>query len=448
VKRSSIDTLSESLVMKNICKLILPILLVCATASVYAQTLEQLESQWRSANSAPTPEKFQQLLPKLLAYRSQAGGNWQVNYMLGSSYCHIPGQEQNGKIALYRVLGGTSPEAAHTAAEQAISDCGGQTTIAPAISISVVPISGQVGATIRGKGGYEIDPRKETRVTKQQLSPVSVSELQKRLFLSTQSSNAVRATLARLGDPRARASALDGLVVVTGTAELPPEETVRCLAPYRRALEQQFGMLSPSALITVYVVTPDELLDYAARIHGINLPLGTVAYSVYEDLSIVGISSYQACGSLAHELVHLLIRQKFGDSPAWLEEGLASEVAVANPSSGTFRLGKSWRDVSLAQRWDLRPTVAKLIKSSWVDYAANDVSQVENVVALNAMSASFIRYLDSRGKLIPIYNAMRDALNSSDPLSDANILEQNLGINLDAIDADFVRWFGPLSSYR
>jgi hypothetical protein len=40
---------------------------------------------------------------------------------------------------------------------------------------------------------------------------------------------------------------------------------------------------------------------------------------------------------MAHELVHLLIRQNLSMSPAWLEEGLASEVALALPTANRFK---------------------------------------------------------------------------------------------------------------
>ena len=45
--------------------------------------------------------------------------------------------------------------------------------------------------------------------------------------------------------------------------------------------------------------------------------------------ALVGIAAPEACGSMAHELVHLTIRSSFPMSPPWLEEGLASAVALA-----------------------------------------------------------------------------------------------------------------------
>jgi hypothetical protein len=174
----------------------------------------------------------------------------------------------------------------------------------------------------------------------------------------------------------------------------------------------------------------------------VDLPLGTVAYSVFEDLSIVGIDDFEACGSLAHELVHLAIRQNFGDSPAWLEEGLASEVAVAEPKQNTFGFSNSWRDEMLRRHWDLRPSVSELLSKTWADYTANDITQVDRVAALQAMAASFIRYLDAKQKLGPVYFAMRESLSLPSAQSDQNILQSKLGMNLVQIDSDFLKWFG------
>ena len=66
---------------------------------------------------------------------------------------------------------------------------------------------------------------------------------------------------------------------------------------------------------------------------------------------------------------------------------------------------------------------------------------MDGVTALHGMAAVFIRYLDSRGKLLPVYLAMRDSLASTGARPDQQILEQALGATVDQIDADFVTWF-------
>jgi len=421
----------------------LAVLVVGTMGTATGQTLAQLQEQWRQINMMPSPTRFAQLVPKLLAYRERAGGRtWQLNYMLGSSYCRIPGQEEKGKLALRRVLESYGlPDAARKAAQNVKDGCGSQSGGAQELSFSIVIVSGQMGAVVHDKGGYEVDTESEQTSNKFQVSPITADKLQRRVFKPSDSAAAVKAAVARNTIPAvAKGAFVDGLVVTSSYPDLPPRATGDCLIRYRNPLESQFKMKLPVGLITVYTVVPEQLQDYAARLHGVNLPFGTVAYSVYEDLSIVGVASYRRCGSLAHELVHLSIRQNFGDSPAWLEEGLASEVAVATPEQSTFRFNKSWRDDELHRHWDLRPSVSQLLNKTWSDYAANDMSQVNRVATLHATAASFIRYLDAKQKLVPIYLAMRDSLSSDSPYSDQKILEMTLGMNIERIDADFVQW--------
>jgi len=421
-------------------------LLLVFSAARYgrAEELDDLKAEWRAVNAAPSAAAFDRLLPKLLAYRARAGAKgWELNYMLGTSFCHVPGKEENGKVALYRVLGSYGvPPAGLEAAQNALTACGERRSAAPELTVNVGLVSAQMGATLRGKGGFEVDPGAGSTTRKLEVSPVPVANLRKFLFRPDQANAAVSAAIARTKDPQVRGRFRDGFVVTTASGELPPEETARCLAPYRDILVRQFGMAAPRALITTYVVEPEELPRYAARLHGVMLPLGVVAYSVYEDLSIVGVASMDACGSLAHELVHLLIRQNFGDSPAWLEEGLASEVAVANRPESTFHFPRSWRDETLSRYWNQRPKVAELLKARWTSYYTSEMGEVNRVAALHGMAAAFIRYLDAKGKLVPVYTAMRDALSGDGALTDEAILEKSLGRSVAEVDEDFVTWFG------
>jgi hypothetical protein len=409
-------------------------------AACAAQTLDQLQEQWRAIRNTP-PHDFAQLVPKLVRYRDRQGGkSWQLNYMLGSSYCQI-GQTENGKIALHRVLGSIGlPQNARDAAEEVLANCGGTSVPAQEPSLVLVPVSGQLGPIWHGKGGYEIDEEATPVANKPRISPVPVSELKKRIYGIDHAQDALNASLARQ-DGRARGAFASGFVV-TSTVPLSPEETGKCLALYRRPLKAQFQMESPEPLITVYVVKLGEVPKYAQDLHGVKLPLGTVAYSVFEDLSIVGVAGYSTCGSLAHELVHLSIRVSFGDAPAWLEEGLASAVAVARPQEDTFRFGKSWREDMLNRHWDLRPSVAQLLDKTWTDYTSDQAVQMSRVAALHAMAASFIRYLDSKNKLVPVYLAIRDTLSKPTARSDKDILEAELAMSVERIDADFVQWLG------
>jgi hypothetical protein len=63
----------------------------------------------------------------------------------------------------------------------------------------------------------------------------------------------------------------------------------------------------------------------------------------------------------------------------WLEEGLASAVALAWPEPNRFRFARGWRDTTLANDWALRPRVGELLEMSWADFGAATREDVRRV---------------------------------------------------------------------
>jgi hypothetical protein len=131
-------------------------------------------------------------------------------------------------------------------------------------------------------------------------------------------------------------------------------------------------------------------------------------------------------------------------SPAWLEEGLASEVAVAASSPNALKFGYSWRDEVLKDDPNVRPQVSSLIEMPWSRFSVSNRSEIRQVAGIQAMAAVFIRYLDAKGKLSETYFAVRDSHFSpgiSGFRSYREILESQLGMSIGEIDRDFERWF-------
>ena len=61
------------------------------------------------------------------------------------------------------------------------------------------------------------------------------------------------------------------------------------------------------------------------------------------------------------------------------------------------------------------------------------------------MAAVFVRYLDAKKKLQPIYFALRDQrfpAGATAPRPAAEIVQEQMGMNMAQMDADFLRWFG------
>ena len=430
--------------MKATVKLLLVTIVTVSSISA-TDTMDQMIALW-------TQKRYDVVLPQLRQYRKQPlGRKWQVDYMIGTSVCHSTGDRHQGVAYLSNVFAYKGiPDTARTATEQEIKFCLQTTAVTrpEQPSFDLVPIGGQVTspASVEGKGGYNfIRANGVVTNTKEAVTPIPITELKKRVFGSDRSDEALKAASARLPGKTKGLVANGFVIVCSGYCEFPLRDVTDCLERFKKPLRSQFQMLLPTDLITVYV--PQDLYfvqQYANQLHGIQLPLGTVAYSVLEDLSMVGIAG-QGCGSLAHELTHLSIRSNFGDSPAWLEEGLASEIAVGSPVGDSFRFGPSWRDTTLREQWDLRPTVAKLMAMNWSDFAATDQDSVRRVAAIHAMAAVFVRYLDQKHKLNPVYFAIRDGRflsDSAERRTDASIVEEQLGMNLAHVDADFVKWFG------
>ena len=431
--------------MKQFFKLLLLCVLTVQCCSA-EDAIDGMISLW-------TQKKYDVVLPKLLQYRKQQfGRKWQVDYMIGTSECHGLGDKHLGVAYLSNVFGYKgAPDSARSATEQEINFCLQRAVVTKPEepSFYLVPIAGQVTnpASVEGKGGYNfIAANGVVTTTKPSLTPLPIAELQKRVFSADHADQALQSASARLGGKTTGLIA-DGFVIVcTGECHYPLEQVAICLNSFKQPLESEFQMVLPTSLITVYI--PEDLpavQTYARRLHGVQLPMGTVAYSVLEDLSMVGIAG-EGCGSLAHELTHLSIKNNFGDSPAWLEEGLASEVAVGTPAGDSVHFSKSWRDETLRQTWAQRPNVATLISLKWSDFAAKDESSIQKVAAIHAMAAVFVRYLDQKQKLRAVYLAVRDERfprSFGEHRTTTSIVEEQLGMNLADVDTDFVKWFSP-----
>jgi hypothetical protein len=297
------------------------------------------------------------------------------------------------------------------------------------------------------KGGY-ISTGEE--VSGSAVSPKPASELLARRVPLSEPQKALDAALARLGG--AATGGIVGSFAITTSRSDPSRGFAigKCLSFYSQPLRDEFDINPPGYMVTVYTADwTDQVYDYARRLHGLTLPNGVVAYSVAEDMSLTGMADPSSCGSMAHELVHLLIKEKFPMSPAWLEEGLASEVAVAAPQGNRFRFAPSWRDRTLRENWGLRPPVGKLLDLSWSDFNASSTADMRRAAAVQAMAAVFIRYLDAKGKLPDVYFTVRDRVFSAD-LSEVRtyrqIVGESLGANVDDIDKDFEKWFKAADS--
>ena len=436
--------------------------------SACAQDLTQIESTWqqtldalKSGNSQKANDLFADFNRKVRAYLTANGRTWQIEYLVGSLNCQFPQTRASGAQFLNDILQNNRGlnEAGTKELQRQIAACTAPVPSAapnpetrPELPRDIADASAHFQSPgVHGdmKGGYNYRVENEAAAA---ISPIPAAELMSRRVPLSDPQGALSQALVRLGLP-ATGAIVNEFAVTTPTPNRANALAIgKCLETYTGPLKKQFQIEPATYMVTVYTAdSPEQVYQDASRLHGLNLPQGVVAYSVPEDMSLAGVGYPDACGSLAHELVHLLIKRSFAVSPAWLEEGLASQIAVANPTPGGFQFAWSWRDDTLSENFGLRPKVNELLDAPWSSFSPKGYFEMPQTAATQAMAAVFIRYLDSKGKLSDVYFAVRDQHFSPDLSqykSYREIVEEQLGMNITQVDADFAQWFEAQKSAR
>ena len=367
----------------------------------------------------------------------------QIEIILGVLGCAVGNNDDKemGRAALDYVLEyGKGIQQIRTTLKQVRAACAGSQPVnMPAAStMDFVLVSASGGPGVSGKGGFMMtEPVPSVAVT-----AISAAELENRLKETEDPATALKPVLARFPG---HGTVTEHFIVASDGNQAFADGVATCLERYRVIIGREFDMLTPAHRITVYDSQWDDRIYQEARhLHGLQLPPGTIAYSVYADLSMVGEGAPQGCGSLAHELTHLMIRNNFADAPAWLEEGLASAVALSVPEGDHLTFGAGWRDDVLRTRWGFRPTVEQLLSLTWDDFAPATNVPMQRVNAVQAMASVFARYLASQGKLEKVYFAVRGQDLTADLRNHSTreqVVEKELGKSLADVDSDFAAWF-------
>ncbi len=448
--------------MKRVLTVFFFVIVLGAFSPGAAQDLPRITAVWEQTlaalnrgDSRKAKELFADFNRKARAYVRANGRTWQIEYLIGSLNCQFPETRASGAGFLTDIL--QNSRALNSAGEQELKRQLAACTAAPA------PIATPISDThpdlprdiadasahfqspgVHGdmKGGYNFKVENEAAVA---ISPIPAAELTARRVPLSKPQKALASALSRL-PPGAAGGIVEEFAVTAQNSDQSRAIGIgKCLQTYSPPLKKQFEIEPSTYMVTIYTANSAlEVYQYASRLHGLQLPQGVVAYSVPEDMSLAGVGYPNACGSMAHELVHLLIKNSFPLSPAWLEEGLASQVAVAAPESSRFKFSWSWRDDTLSENFGLRPRVGELLDAPWASFSAAGYLQMPQTAAIQAMAAVFIRYLDAKGKLSDVYFAVRNRHFSSDLShykSYREIVEETLGAHVDRIDADFAEWF-------
>ncbi len=398
---------------------------------------------------------------ELRTYRkhSAQGRNALVDYYLATSYCRIPGQE--AKASNYFEWIATQYRIKEDILQTILEEGSKCPTEEPPVEIASLQELKELHGPALDFQGKMLKPIKELKNSYARI-PILISRTisqeayQSRLF-QRDDTDAAAILYAILQDSSADLNLqfevqrtehflLVGSKKTTGALDNAGSMLERTL----RFFQREFGMAEPKFLITVYLVpNRDLLVEIADRLHGLEVdPETTLGYTSHEDQSTVSyIPSKRALGTLNHELFHLLSRYSYGDIPPWIDEGIAA-LFEAVWISGERLIGiKNWRGSVLKEDWYQRPSIEELIGISWADLR-NGAFDFDSDVAFATARYFFLYLQDEHNKLGDVYQALQqltpETIQVNIQTDTQRILEEQLGMPIDQIDADFARWVKPV----
>lgn len=381
--------------------------------------------------------------------------NYEVDYWLGTSWCRIQGRQPAGASLLdwgYRY--GTMPEAARTKFHGELQACRTTSQAAPAvIEIASAP---RATSRVQSKIFYVAGQRDGSgllapalRLTK----PLTAEEYASRVFPIAELERARSATQARV--PAAKVHAAGRLVVASLTPqhrERDLETIARRLEHFLAYLEREYDMTLPDAVITIYLV-PDArtLVDLAAKTHGISAHPATLGYAFQNDLSVVGMLTGTAAGTLMHELFHLAVRARFGDIPQFLDEGMAALYETTFLKDEQYVAAPNWRGKVLqaSRGMGVNLPLAKVITAPWfpdqpVDHPGLPRMGIEEQAYVLSSARYFMAWLQLQGKLPTVYRAFRDRTLPEDWVpadkQALDIVEAAAGAPIATLDKQYSAW--------
>jgi hypothetical protein len=195
--------------------------------------------------------------------------------------------------------------------------------------------------------------------------------------------------------------------------------------------------------------TKSNLQQVAKDTHGLTIPKNNYGYSNIADLSILGNSSPEGIGTMAHELFHLIIRADIGDIPGWLDEGIAC-LYEESKWEGDQLVSRDmvWRTGVLKLNNDTErplPFLLNMIYNNWSEFTPNDATTICELSVNYAMAKHFAMYMEDIGVLQDVVGAFKNRQNvfldsTMENEPPVKILEKALHQNLGDIQMAFDTW--------
>lgn len=438
------------------------VFLLCPVSPTRAQAdLEPIIQVWKQG-------QYGEALQALKAYRDQPFGKTaEVDYMIASSMCRIPGLEETGQKYFGWLLYNYPLD--KVSRSRVVADMKNCASTNQPVVINFVVVRTGTGARVGGKMMFPVKNSglPVTSVPVKVLREIPASEMATRLFPLSDPSAGIAKIKSLLGSEStvvarshfllasggqigaASGSQLDEDIAQIDTrqkrlrsrSEL--NEFADTLESYLSFFISEYNMRIPDRFITVYCFPSSGAVQKAAdTLHGIEISPLSIGYSFRDDLSLVGLFD----GTLIHELFHLLVHNDFGDVPPWLDEGGAALYEGSVMKNGRAMGRSNWRGEVLRSLWDRRPSIEALIKMDWQGFDDAPGDFRSEVQALNHATARyFMLWLQEKHKLKELYLAFRNRnveKGSSDPTLDAvRLVEKVTGLKVAALDKEFDGWW-------
>tara|TARA_R110001583_G_scaffold184030_1_gene342930 strand:- start:577 stop:2088 length:1512 start_codon:yes stop_codon:yes gene_type:complete len=422
--------------------------------SIWALELTEIRTLWQQQN-------YKQVITELLQYRDRDFGKTvEVDYMLATSFCRHPGDDDLGRGFLLNIL-----QVYELSSENRVR-IGNEMNHCPEpvqsdssepeqMAFLTLRATGGGDAGVRGKmfyfvdgpnraiGGDPLEARKE----------IPAAKLEARKFPLAEGQAAAAAMSQRLTQigyhPKIQ---LSEHFVIGSLSQHSSAELLEIARLLERALTffiNNLEVRAPSVYISVYLL-PDgvQLRALGDKLHGLGVARGTIGYSFRNDLSVSAVVNGPYTGTLKHELTHLLIRSNFGDIPPWLDEGLAALYEVSRLERDFLRGLPNWRAEVLKRYWRGTPSLSELLGMNWQEFDVQGGSMQRQAVQ-HALARYWLLYLQEREYLADIYSGYRTRdirKTSANPVEDAaRLIESSTGKSLAVLDADFTAWFNASS---
>lgn len=189
------------------------------------------------------------------------------------------------------------------------------------------------------------------------------------------------------------------------------KEALSLLDKVDEAMQKQFEMKPLSALYRLYLwKSKESYVEYCKKTFG-RESISPFGFFTGDQL----VMNYQTGkGTLVHELIHAYVDENINEAPTWFNEGLASLYERYTVDKGEIRGRPNWRLPLLQKAIKRKETVplAALLSLTPEQFQGEGRG-------LHYAEARYLLYhLQEEGKLIALFQKMRDRSLSEDPLGE------------------------------